>query len=95
MENVKFGFKVQNKELPHKIEECAITDHKGNALSKGHRYNTRNKSLPNVPKAKNAKYLSSIFCQGSIEYCKLPYDIKKIRNYKLFTHKCKTMLLEK
>ena len=94
LENVKFGHKLRFAKLPRKIMECALTDQLGNRLDRIHPYNTRNKHLPNIPKAKCSKYLNSVFCQGPLMYSQLNANLKKIENYKLFVKKCKTMLNE-
>ena len=43
-------FKAKHCLLPCKITTAILTDHEGKTLKKLHRYNTRHKSLPNIPK---------------------------------------------
>ena len=93
LENVKFGHKLINHNLPPKIIECCMTNQLGSDLRKNHPYNTRNKNLPNVPKARCSKYLNSIFCQGPIEYGKLTSELKGIDKYHVFCKKYKFTLL--
>ena len=93
LENMKFGHKLLSNDLPTEISKCVKNDHKGNSLIKAHGYNTRNKDIPNIPPAKNYKYLSSIFCKGSTALMQLPDYIKSIRNYSCFVHACKKFLL--
>ena len=94
LENAKFGHKLRHKNLPRKIMECALTDQLGCRLDKTHKYNTRNKQLPNIPNAKSSKYLKSVFCQGPLIYSQLNVKLKSIENYKLFVKKYKAVLHE-
>ena len=93
LENLKFGYKLINNILPKKVHQCANTDHKGFSLQKTHKYNTRNKNIPNVPNAKNSTYLSSVFCKGPMEFCKLPQITKTLNSYTLFCSTVKKKLL--
>ena len=93
LENLKFGYKLINNILPKKVHQCANTDHKGFSLQKTHKYNTRNKNIPNVPNAKNSTYLSSVFCKGPMEFCKLPQTTKTLNSYTLFCSTVKKKLL--
>ena len=93
LENMKFGHKLLSNDLPVEIINCAKNDHKGKSLTKTHRYNTRNKHIPNIPAAKNIKYLSSIFCKGNASLMQLPDHIRNIKNYSCFVCTCKNFLL--
>ena len=93
-ENLKFGFKLKEHLLPPKVIETAVLDQKGNSLRKRHGYKTRNKTLINLPIAKNKKYLDSVFCQGTYEFSLLPAELKKIPNLCMFVKKLKNYLLE-
>ena len=93
LENMKFGYKLKNNLLPTEISHCAKHDHKGNNLTKTHRYDTRNKDVPNIPTVKNRKYLSSIFCKGTIALLRVPDTIKCLMNYNSFVTSCKKLLL--
>ena len=60
---------------------------------KTHKYGTRNKYLPYVPKAKTCMYLESIFCKGPSHFAQLLTEIKEIKDYYAFVSKCKKRLL--
>ena len=95
LENLKFGYKLIHNELPLEIENCTKHDHQGISLIKSHSYNTRNKNLPNIPSSKNTKYLSSVFCKGSLAFMRLPIKIKNIKHYATFVKESKKLLLTK
>ena len=94
LENYKFGYKLLNETLPSNIVKCALSDQYGNSLKKTHRYCTRNRHVPNVPKAKKTAYLSSVFCKGPKMYSSLCSDLKQMSTYGLFIKKCKHLLLK-
>ena len=52
LENLKFGWKTVNKELPVELQRCATTDQMGLSLNKNYKYETQNKRLPKMPVAK-------------------------------------------
>ena len=83
-EVLKFGWKITHQELPIALQKCAITTAKRQSLEKRHRYETRNKSIPNIPIVKNRLYKCSIFCVGISTYGDLPNELKNIDSYKLF-----------
>ena len=93
LENVKFGYKVMNNLLPYKIKSCTYTDAKGCSLKKTHRYNTRQKDTPNLPKAKTSKYLMSVFCRGIKLYNELPNYTKMKKSLAGFCSVCKKTYL--
>ena len=94
LENYKFGYKLCNNTLPHKIMSCATTDHRGLTLRKTHRYLTWNKLVPNTLHGKCSKYLKSIFCAGQQEFCKLSSVIKSAINITKLVRECKKHLLQ-
>ena len=93
LENIKFGWKVINKELPPNLLKSATTDHKGSTLNKVHRYSTRNKTTPNMPFVRIPSYSKSIYCTGLHCYNELPKQIKEITNFKTFVAKGKQHIL--
>ena len=93
LENLKFGYKLKNNLLPLAVSNSAKCNHNGKNLVKTHRYNTRNKDVPNIPPVKNKKYLSSVFCKGKMTLLQIPSSIKMITNYHCFVKPCKKYLL--
>ena len=91
LENLKFSWKTVNKELPAKLHRCATTDQMELSLNKTHKYDMRNKRLPNMPVAKNKLYSSSIFCKGIKNFETLPAKLKACTDFKCFIHRCKVM----
>ena len=59
LELQKFGYKYENKILPKRIIEVIDDDQYRNSLKKTHKYNTRNKNVPNKPKARSNQYLNT------------------------------------
>ena len=51
--NCKLGYRLTKKLLPIKIAEAFATDANNKSLIKNHRYNTRNKLIPNIPPNKD------------------------------------------
>ena len=93
LETLKFGWKVINQALPISLQNCALSTPQGHSLEKNHRYMTRNKNIPNVPKASNKLYKSSIFFKGISKFSELTLELKQVRSYRLFVKRVKTMLL--
>ena len=91
-EVLKFGWKITLQELPIALQKCAITTAKGQSLEKRHRYETRNKRVPNIPIVKNSLYKHSVFCVGISSYGDLPNELKNIDSYKLFCKQLKQHL---
>ena len=89
LENYKFGYKLSNHLLPATIEECVLHDHQGKSLRKNHKYDTRNKLLPNYPKISCTKYKNSIFCKGPQDFALLGLDVRGVKNLKVFVKLCK------
>ena len=94
LENYKFGFRIVNDLLPTKVLECAKMDQKGTKLTKNHRYGTRLKSVPNLPKSSTSQYSKSIFCSGLRNYTKLPSNVCLSSSYHSFISDCKKLLIE-
>ena len=91
LENLKFGWKTVNKELPVELHRCATTDQMGLSLNKTYKYDTRNKRLPKTSVAKTKLYSSSIFCKGIKNFETLPAELKACTDFKCFIRKCKAM----
>ena len=76
VEKVKFAYKCLNSLVPLPITLNAFSDQNGHSLSKTHKYNTRNKMLPNTAPAKTDKYRNSILYSSFIEFNKLPKKLQ-------------------
>ena len=61
---------------------------------KTHTYGTRNKGMPNIPKAANNKYKISFLNKGIKEFCGLPQELKNIENWPKFKSKLKHHLIQ-
>ena len=94
LENYKFGFKYVKKMFPLTLIRELESDSKNQTLLKKHRYNIRNKHLPNAPSRMTNLYRRSILYKAINNYNKLPKDIKDCRTLKLFITKCKQHLLD-
>ena len=59
-----------------------------------HRYNTRNKHLPNVQSHKNPQFNNSFMCQGLKEYGKLSQQVKDMSSLNGFVKQLKRDILK-
>ena len=80
LELCKIGYKVVNKILPKQILKLLETDANLKNLEKKHRYNTRNKSIQNLPKVKGKKYSWSYLCLSIKNIQPLLFITRKSRN---------------
>ena len=94
LENIKLGYILYHNTLPVRLSKQMKTDSMNTALSKKHKYNTRHKSLLNLPMTTNKLYHNSYLCKSIKCYNSLPSTITEISNYKSFVKKCKSLLLD-
>ena len=94
MENCKLGYNIGKKLVPKELYRVVTEDSKGNTLLKTHTYETRNKGMPNIPKAVNNKYKTSFLNKGIKEFCALPQELKDIETWPKFKYKLKQHLLQ-
>ena len=95
LENLKHGYKLQNNLLPTPVAEACKCDSTHQSIMKQHHYNTRNKHLPNLPKAQKRKYRNSFLYQSILNYQELPTIIKKeSTSYLSFVSRSKKFLLD-
>ena len=59
-----------------------------------HKYETRNKHIPNVQTHKSPLYNNSFMCRGIQEFGKLPQNIKNSTTLKGFVRQLKSELLK-
>ena len=55
LEQMKIGYKLCHNLLPTKVTDLISHDHMGKSITKEHRYQTRNKYIPNLPPVSNNK----------------------------------------
>ena len=89
MELTKLWHKFHLNLLPPRLIEAMSTDHRDKGLAKTHGYETRQKSLINLPLAKHSKYHNSFLVEGLRLYNQLSQDLIKIDKYKTFCSKLK------
>ena len=75
----KLGRRYVNGDLPLPIMNTMTTNSMNKSLEKKHKYCTRNKNIPNNPKACTNTYQMSYLVTSLSEYQKLPLRIKEIR----------------
>ena len=93
LEILKFGWKLVNHTLPSSLHACALSSSQGLTLEKTHRYSTRNKRIPNVPRVTNKLYKSSIFCKGIVKFSELRSELKEAKSYNYFVKLVKKEIL--
>ena len=89
LELAKYDFKISHLQYPAKIHDIANT----NGRLKQHRYPTRHKNIPNIPKHTTTEFNSSYLCKGIKTYNNLSFKLKSIHNLKVFTWEMKNYLL--
>ena len=94
IENLKFGYKYENKLLPAPLINSLELDHTKMRLTKQHKYETRNKRLPNLPNATNNKYKNSFLFKSIKLYSELSIAERETNHLKSFVSKIKQKILE-
>ena len=89
MENCKMMHKLEHHNLPGKLPLLFMTDNKGKSLQKSHKYNTRTKNIPKLPKTHTKLYSNSFLTKCINDYQTIPKEIREITNRKLFIKKYK------
>ena len=87
LEQCKMGYKLCHNLLPSKLTQNMLLDHRSHSIVKEHRYPTRCKSIPNLPRAINAKYRSSFLYSAIREYSALDNNLKQAKNLHVFVKK--------
>ena len=93
LENIKIWFKHHNNLLPTRLSQNMKTDHAKCSLEKQHKYNTRNKGIPNLPHTSTKKYKDSFLAQGLRDYQLTTQNIKDARNVRHCTSLAKQLIL--
>ena len=94
LEHLKLGYGMLHKTLPPQINYHLSTDHNKQSLEKLHKYSTRNKNKPNLPKIKNKDYRNSFLYQSSKELMLLPQIIMPLTTKTTFIKSIKKLLLD-
>ena len=94
LENTKIWYKHQENQLPLKLQENMCTDHRRESTKKKHKYNTRNKEIPNLPPTSNKYYKNSFLSIGLRDYQLASDTIKKSKNISQCIRSCKQLLLK-
>ena len=88
----KLWHKKQLDLLPCKLSEAMSCDQWDQSLQKLHRYPTRQKNLPNRPKATHHEYLNSFLVKGNRVYSQLHQDIRGCTTLRQFANRLKENL---
>ena len=94
LEMSKLGYRLVNNLLPNQLSKALKTDHCNQSTLKTHRYNTRLRAVPNLPKATHSRYGNSYLFQALSVYSKLPATATNQTNLKAFVGKCKAYIIE-
>ena len=93
IENCKMAHKLEHKKLPGKLPLLFNTDNLGRSLEKAHKYNTRTKNIPNLPKTHTKQYRNSFLCNCITDYQTVPIEIRQLKNSKTFSKKLNSLVL--
>ena len=89
LEQSKLAYKIKNRLMPIPILELFDTLGK-----KTHRYNTRQRHLPNIKQHKSELYNKSFLCKSITYYSGLSNKIKNTPNLKEFINMYKRSLFD-
>ena len=89
LENNKLAYKIYHKQLPTRMLDTINSDCQNKMLNKHHRYNTRNKKVPNLPKASSVMYHQSFLYWGLKSMSTLHLDILNSSSIKSMVKTCK------
>ena len=84
LEQKKLGYKFNNNLLPPNLEKVLLTDHVGKTLKKQHKYNTRQKDNPNLPKHQSRLYSDSFLVWSIKNYSEVSATVKNSKNIHRF-----------
>ena len=93
-EQCKMGYKLCHNLLPNKLMNNMTQDHNCQSIIKSHRYSTRRKTTPNLPRVSGSKYRSSFLFNSIREYSALDNSLKQSKNLCIFVKNCKRMYFE-
>ena len=93
--NLKFGYKALHNLLPPVTNKLCMFDSTNNILSKQHKYDTRYKKNPYLPKNASHNYINSFLCRGPQSLLTLNVETRMNKNINSFIRHCKNLLLNK
>ena len=93
VEQCKLGYKLCHGLLPTAMASNMSNGHQNEFLAKGHKYPTRNKAIPNLPKVLGKKYRSSFLYNSIKLYSELDDRLKSAQNLQTFAKQCKKIHL--
>ena len=93
LEQCRLGYKLTHNLLPSRLSRNMTIDHKNQSIQKIHRYETRTKSIPNLPNVIGNKYRCSFLFQSIRHYATVDETVRQLPTLQLFTNKCKKVLL--
>ena len=94
LEECKMGYKLCHNLLPKNLGKCMLSDHRDVSVQKGHRYQTKNKKIPNLPSANSSKYRSSFLFTSIKEYSKLSTELKEAKSLSIYVRSLKNRIIE-
>ena len=86
LELCKLGYKLTHQMLPTPASDALLMDHHDVCMVKLHQYNTRHKSVPNLPKVRNNKY--RLFIRSCL--CVFKTALRNLQ-YRMLGEFCKEM----
>ena len=89
LELKKIGYKVLNNLLLIKLTQNIKTDYNGLPLDKMHKYHTRQKDVPNLPKTSTKNYHNRFLMQSIKRFASLTTDLKESCTLNTFVNKLK------
>ena len=95
LEQLKLGYKLNNKLLPKSLTSELSTDPDRNSLTKKHDYATRGKNAMNIPLVKNSNYRKSFLYQCLQEYNSLDLATQSQPNLSRFIKACNNEIFRK
>ena len=94
LEQCKMEYKLCHNLLPKNLAKCMLSDHRDVSVRKVHRYQTRNKKIPNLPPATSSKYRSSFLFTSIREYSKLGTELKETKSLPSYVRSLKNRYIE-
>ena len=91
VEQCKLGYKLCHDLLPKALANNMVRDHNMHSISKCHKYQTRGKSIPNLPVVKGIKYRSSFLFNTIKLYSELDKELHACKNLSTFAKHCKNL----
>ena len=93
LEYMKLAYKINKGLLPSKVLEIINSDQNNQSLQKLHKYNTRKKEIPYIPKFKTKNYVRSFLCNGIRALNNLTPKILSSGTIISFVKNCKKSML--